>query len=93
MVVFKKRDSVPRAKYSSVCNVLRQWRIWLNPTYRVYRLYDIAKIGSLNRLRDRFAWNNSNSNGKFARYVKMPNLSISVPNLSIYIVSRPTVVS
>ena len=24
-----------------VCNVLRQWRIWLIPTYRVYRLYDI----------------------------------------------------
>ena len=41
MVVFKKRDSVPSARYSSVCNVLRQWRIWLIPTYRVYRLYDI----------------------------------------------------
>ena len=40
MVVFKKRDSVPSARYSSVCNVLRQWRIWLIPTYRVYRLYD-----------------------------------------------------
>ena len=40
MVVFKMRDSVPSAKYSSVCNVLRQWRIWLIPTYRVYRLYD-----------------------------------------------------
>ena len=23
------RDSVPSARYSSVCNVLRQWRIWL----------------------------------------------------------------
>ena len=33
-------DSVPSARYSSVCNVLRQWRIWLIPTYRVYRLYD-----------------------------------------------------
>ena len=41
MVVFKKRDSVPSAIYSSVCNVLRQWRIWLIPTYRVYLLYDI----------------------------------------------------
>ena len=41
MVVFKKRNSVPSARYSSVCNVLRQWRIWLIPTYRVYRLYDI----------------------------------------------------
>ena len=28
-------DSVPSARYSSVCNVLRQWRIWLIPTYRV----------------------------------------------------------
>ena len=33
MVVFKKRDSVPSARYSSVCNVLRQSRIWLIPTY------------------------------------------------------------
>ena len=23
------RDSVPSARYSSVCNVLRQWRTWL----------------------------------------------------------------
>ena len=35
------RDSVPSARYSSVCNVLHQWRIWLIPTYRVYRLYDM----------------------------------------------------
>ena len=41
MVVFKKRDSVRSARYSSVCNVLRQWRIWLIPSYSVYRLYDI----------------------------------------------------
>ena len=32
----KMRDSVPSVRYSSVCNVLRQWRIWLIPTYRVY---------------------------------------------------------
>ena len=30
------RDSVPSARYSSVCNVLRQWRIWLIPTYKSY---------------------------------------------------------
>ena len=42
MVVFKKRDSVP-----SVFNVLRQWRIWLIPTYRVYRLYDKYSIPSV----------------------------------------------
>ena len=40
MVVFKMRDSVPSARYSSVCNVLRLWRISLIPTYRLYRLYD-----------------------------------------------------
>ena len=34
------RDSVPSARYSSVCNVLLQWSISLIPTYRVYRLYD-----------------------------------------------------
>ena len=41
MVVFKMRDSVPSARYSPVCNVLRQWKTSLIPTYRVYRLYDI----------------------------------------------------
>ena len=44
MVVFKMRGSVPSAKYSSVCNVLRLWRIWLIPTYRVYLFYDIIII-------------------------------------------------
>ena len=36
MMVFKMRDSVPSTRYSSVCNVLRQWNISLIPTYRVY---------------------------------------------------------
>ena len=40
MVVFKMRDSLPSARYSPVCNVLRQWKSSLIPTYRVYRLYD-----------------------------------------------------
>ena len=44
MVVFKMRDSVPSASYSSVCNVLRQWNILLIPSYRVYRLYDIYTV-------------------------------------------------
>ena len=35
MVVFKMCDSVPSARYSSVCNVLRLGRISLIPTYRV----------------------------------------------------------
>ena len=34
------RDNVSSTRYSSVCNVLRQWNIPLIPTYRVYRLYD-----------------------------------------------------
>ena len=38
----KMRDSVPSTRYSSVCNVLRQWNISLIPTYRVYRLYDMT---------------------------------------------------
>ena len=33
-------DSVPSPRYSPVCNVLRQWKTSLIPTYRVYRLYD-----------------------------------------------------
>ena len=43
MVVFKMRDSVPSPRYSPVCNVLRQWKTSLIPTYRVYRLYDTLK--------------------------------------------------
>ena len=35
------RDSVPSARYSAICNVLRQWKTSLISTYRVYRLYDI----------------------------------------------------
>ena len=31
-------DSVPNARYSPVCYVLRQWKTSLIPTYRVYRL-------------------------------------------------------
>ena len=44
MVVFKMRESVPTARYSPVCNVLRQWKTLLILTYRVYRLYDIANV-------------------------------------------------
>ena len=43
MVVFKMRDSVPSARYSPICNVLRQWKTSLIPIYRVYQLYDISK--------------------------------------------------
>ena len=44
MVVFKIRESVPSARYSPICNVLRQWKTSLIPIYRVYRLYDILII-------------------------------------------------
>ena len=39
------RESVPIARYSPVCNVLRQWKTSLILTYRVYRLYDIYICG------------------------------------------------
>ena len=45
MVVFKMRDSVPSPRYSTVCNVLRQWKTSLIPTYRVYPLYDKDVVG------------------------------------------------
>ena len=38
MVVFKMRDSVLSPRYSAICNILRQWKTSLIPTYRVYRL-------------------------------------------------------
>ena len=44
MVVFKMRESVPTARYSPVCNVLRQWKTSLILTYRVYRLYDTQRF-------------------------------------------------
>ena len=44
MVMFKMRDSVPSARYYSVCNVLCLCRISLILTYRVYRLYDIILL-------------------------------------------------
>ena len=43
IVVFKMPDSVPSASYSSVCNVLRQWRISIIPTYRVNRPCDTLR--------------------------------------------------
>ena len=49
MVVFKKSDSVPSVRYSSVCNVLRLWNISLIPTYRVYLHYDTRKRYSVGR--------------------------------------------
>ena len=42
--MFKMSNSVPRARYSSICNVLHQWCILLIPTYRDYRLYDYKKM-------------------------------------------------
>ena len=35
-------DSIPSARYFSVCNVLHQWRIWLIPTYTmvVFKMCD-----------------------------------------------------
>ena len=45
----KMRDSVPSPRYSSVCNVLRQWKTSLIPTYRVYRLYNAQCRRSLAR--------------------------------------------
>ena len=36
MVEFKMRNSVPSARYSPICNVLRQWKTSLIPIYRVY---------------------------------------------------------
>ena len=41
------RESVPTARYSPVCNVLRQWKTSLILTYRVYRLYDMDLVIAL----------------------------------------------
>ena len=44
MLVFRMRDSLPSARYSPVCNVLRQWKTSLIPNNRVYRLYDYLLV-------------------------------------------------
>ena len=45
MMVSKMRDSVPRARYSPVCNALRlrMCLMYCVPTYCVYRLYKNEK--------------------------------------------------
>ena len=51
------RESVPTARYSPVCNVLRQWKTSLIPTYRVLPSllnypnfpYIIESVDSINR--------------------------------------------
>ena len=77
MVVFKMRDSVPSARYSSICNVLRRWRIWLIPTYRVYRLYDIYISQQ-----EMYLHNNLNSHAGLCSYAEVLKL-ITFLNLAI----------
>ena len=48
-------ESVPTARYSPVCNVLRQWKTSLILTYRVYRLYERPKKHFLNEQRSKDA--------------------------------------
>ena len=50
MVVFKMRDSVPSARYSSVCNVLRLWRISLIPTYNIESTDSMITWGYIYRI-------------------------------------------
>ena len=38
------RYSVPSARYSSVCNVLRQWSISLIPTYDIFKKTFLEKM-------------------------------------------------
>ena len=62
MVLFKMRDSLPSARYSPVCNVLRQWKTSLILTYRGYRLYDYVESSP--------SINNYYSNFRVYRHVK-----------------------
>ena len=61
------RDSVPIPRYSPVCNVLRQWKTSLIPTYRIYRLYDSYKPKNIlkneQRSRDVAAKKRANTSG------------------------------
>ena len=62
------RESVPTARYSPVCNVLRQWKTSLILTYRVYRLYDnYTKEIFINNLPE--GNNNNNNNNNKIQYI------------------------
>ena len=41
-------DSVPSARYSSVCNVSRLWSISLIPTYRISAIDNLFRLGVQN---------------------------------------------
>ena len=57
------RESVPTARYSPVCNVLRQWKTSLILTYSVYRLYDIKTFKNEQRSKDAAARKRPNTSG------------------------------
>ena len=60
------RNSVHSVRYSPICNVMRQWKTSLIPSYRIYRLYDIRpKKHFLNeqRSRDAAAKKRANTSG------------------------------
>ena len=63
------RGSVPSARYSSICNVLRQWKTSLIPIYRVYRLYDNNYNNNNNNYNNNNNNNNNNCNQKELLYL------------------------
>ena len=63
------RDSVPSARYSPICNVLRQWKTSLLPISRVYRLYDsiTESVDSISRDERSFPLTQYITNGRISR--------------------------
>ena len=74
------RDSVPIASYSSVCNVLRQWRISLIPTYRVYDNYYYNKLNSRKILTVKFSPPSGEFGENFFSGIKYP----AIRNSTVY---------
>ena len=79
------RESVPTARYSPVCNVLRQWKTSLILTYRVYRLYDIniGKIRIIQQTREaRSARQLAKYNNNFTNFKVIKHIIESVDSIS-----------
>ena len=71
------RESVPVARYSPVCNVLRQWKTSLILTYRVYRLYDSFEEEIINILPPELTLKKTTESNSRISYL---DISISICN-------------
>ena len=61
------RESVPAARYSPVCNVLRQWKTSLILTYSMDDIYIIQSVDSISKDERGFPLTQYITNGRISR--------------------------